>query len=120
PARTCPSTRRPSTRRSATRFAGSASIMWDLVANSDVCLWHKADMLNALTNVRFWGQSGRGADAGQCLLMTQSRHSLLFRGSPSQDHRQSFRTAPKFEVGALYWLTIEVHVKRLFRLDREG
>ena len=20
--------------------------------------WHKADMLNALTNVRFWGQSG--------------------------------------------------------------
>ena len=21
--------------------------------------WHKADMLNALTNVRFWGQSGR-------------------------------------------------------------
>jgi len=29
------------------------------VANSDVCLWHKADMLNALTNVRFWGQSGQ-------------------------------------------------------------
>ena len=24
----------------------------------DVCFWHKADMLNALTNVRFWGQSG--------------------------------------------------------------
>jgi hypothetical protein len=23
----------------------------------DVCLWHKADMHNALTNVRFWGQS---------------------------------------------------------------
>ena len=23
-----------------------------------VCYWHKADMLNALTNVRFWGQSG--------------------------------------------------------------
>ena len=21
-------------------------------------IWHKADMLNALTNVRFWGQSG--------------------------------------------------------------
>ena len=25
---------------------------------ADVRLWHKADMLNALTNVRFWGQSG--------------------------------------------------------------
>jgi hypothetical protein len=24
----------------------------------DVCFWHKADMLNALTNVRFWGLSG--------------------------------------------------------------
>ena len=24
----------------------------------DVRLWHKADMLNAPTNVRFWGQSG--------------------------------------------------------------
>ena len=25
-----------------------------------VRLWHKADMLNALTNVRFWGQGGHG------------------------------------------------------------
>jgi hypothetical protein len=25
----------------------------------DVCLWHLADMLNALTNVRFWGQNGQ-------------------------------------------------------------
>jgi hypothetical protein len=24
----------------------------------DFRYWHKADMLNALTNVRFWGQSG--------------------------------------------------------------
>ena len=24
----------------------------------DVCFWHKADMLNALTNVCFRGQSG--------------------------------------------------------------
>jgi hypothetical protein len=23
------------------------------------CLWHKADMLNALANIRFWGQSGQ-------------------------------------------------------------
>ena len=26
---------------------------------ANVCLWHKSDMLNALTNVRFWGQGGR-------------------------------------------------------------
>jgi hypothetical protein len=25
---------------------------------TNVRYWHKADMLNALTNVRFWGQSG--------------------------------------------------------------
>ena len=29
----------------------------------DVRSWHKADMLNALTNVRFWGQSGHGPTA---------------------------------------------------------
>jgi hypothetical protein len=23
----------------------------------EVCLWHKADMLNALTNVRLWGKA---------------------------------------------------------------
>jgi hypothetical protein len=27
------------------------------VALADVRYWHKADMLNALTNVRSWGQS---------------------------------------------------------------
>jgi hypothetical protein len=25
----------------------------------DVCFWRKADMLNKLTNVRIWGQSGQ-------------------------------------------------------------
>ena len=40
----------------------------------NVCLWHKADMLNALTNVRFWGQSGHDADVMRCPLMTQSGH----------------------------------------------
>jgi hypothetical protein len=29
-----------------------------LPAHEGVQFWHKADMLNALTNVRFWGQSG--------------------------------------------------------------
>ena len=37
---------------------GGATKQWlGLVLN--VCYWHKADMLNALTNVRFWGQSGQ-------------------------------------------------------------
>jgi hypothetical protein len=30
----------------------------ELSSKADVRLWHKADMLNALTNVRFWEQSG--------------------------------------------------------------
>jgi hypothetical protein len=38
-----------------------------------VCYWHKADMLNALANVRFWGQSGRDRDIAGCLFMTQIR-----------------------------------------------
>jgi hypothetical protein len=29
----------------------------------DFCLWHKADMLNALTSVRFWGQRGHDPTA---------------------------------------------------------
>ena len=40
-----------------------------------VCLWHLADMLNALTNVRFEGNNGHDADVTRCLLMTQGGHS---------------------------------------------
>ena len=29
---------------------------------TNVCFWHKADILIALANVRFWGQSGHGPD----------------------------------------------------------
>jgi hypothetical protein len=39
----------------ASAFARSAATA---IIRCHVCLWHKADMLNALTNVRFWGQSG--------------------------------------------------------------
>src|SRR6476469_7389601 len=38
---------------------------------TDVRLWHKADMLNALTHVRFWGQRRYGADFLVFPLMTQ-------------------------------------------------
>jgi hypothetical protein len=34
------------------------SCWWRSSLASDVRFWHKADMLNALTNVRFWRQSG--------------------------------------------------------------
>ena len=45
----------------------------------DACLWHKADILNALTNVRFWGNNGHDADMTRCLLLTQSGRSNLAR-----------------------------------------
>jgi hypothetical protein len=67
--------------------------------------------------VRLEGNNGHDADVSRCLRMT---HVLLPRGSHSPDHRQSFRITLEFEVGALYGLTIEVHVKRLSRLDRES
>jgi hypothetical protein len=37
--------------------------------------WHKADMLNALTNVRFWGQSGHDAN-GPVMSATPSRTAM--------------------------------------------
>jgi len=52
-------------------------------ATLNVRLWHKADMLNALTNVRFWGESGHGAGLSLCPLMTQSGHSHNEADSPS-------------------------------------
>ena len=41
----------------------------------DVCYWHKADIPPALTNVRYWGESGHGVDAMRCLLLTLRGHS---------------------------------------------
>jgi hypothetical protein len=40
-------------------------------------LWHKADVLVALSNVRFWGQSGHYKNAPRCPLLTQSGHRPL-------------------------------------------
>ena len=45
--------------------------------SDNVRLWHKADMLNALTNVGFWGQSGHAADTDAMLLMTHSGNGNL-------------------------------------------
>src|SRR5215471_7049411 len=41
---------------------------------ANVCFWHKADIPTRSTNVRFWGQSGHGADSRKCPLLTQSGH----------------------------------------------
>ena len=49
----------------------------------DVRIWHKADMLNALTNVHFEGNDGHGADLSVCPLMTNSEHQTLARRSRS-------------------------------------
>ena len=53
-------------------------------AETDVRYGHKADMLNALTNVRFWGQSGHGADLSVCPLMTQSGRGTKRFGNQSR------------------------------------
>ena len=54
----CRATMGPEIRHRMALLPGGATKQWlGLVLN--VCLWHKADMLNALTNVRFWGQSGQ-------------------------------------------------------------
>ena len=45
----------------------------------DVRLWHKPDMLNALTNVRFWAQTGHWPTAAcQCrFISTRPSPSFL-------------------------------------------
>jgi hypothetical protein len=52
----------------------------------DVGNWHKADIFNALTNVRFWGQSRHGADLSVCPLMTQSGHRSSNCGARVSSH----------------------------------
>ena len=49
------------------------------MTSDDVRFWHKADLLNALTNVRFWGQSGHDLNGPLYRLMTQSGRSNLAR-----------------------------------------
>src|SRR5262245_25018355 len=46
----------------------------DLVAmrSPDVRLWHLADMLFVLANVRFWVESGHDSRIAKCLLMTRN------------------------------------------------
>ena len=47
-----------------------------IISKSDpnVCFWHKADIAEHSTDVRFWGNSGHRIDEPQCPLMTQSGH----------------------------------------------
>src|SRR6478735_3022003 len=51
----------------------------------DVCCWHFSDIRSAPMYVRYRGQSGHDADAGECPLMTQSGHQKRSRGQ--QVHR---------------------------------
>ena len=47
---------------------------------SEVRYWHEADMFNALTNVRFWGQSGHGPTAAyQTRFMSTRPRANSFR-----------------------------------------
>jgi hypothetical protein len=61
----------------------------------DVCSWHKACMLNALTNVCFEGKNGHDADVARCLFMTQSgslektaKMRWAIKGAPRALHDQ--------------------------------
>jgi hypothetical protein len=43
----------------------------------DFRFWPKADVQKPMINVRLSGQSRRGADIAECLLLTQSRHHVV-------------------------------------------
>jgi len=45
-------------------------------------------MLNARTNVRFWGQSGRESNGPLCQLMTQSGHACFAISKQSREKAQ--------------------------------
>src|SRR4029078_3480386 len=46
---------------------------------TNVSFWHFSDIQPALTNVRYWGESGHGSDLSVCPLMTQSGHFQQLR-----------------------------------------
>ena len=46
------------------------------MSKENVRFWHKADIARLSSNVRFWGQSGHRPKVGECLLLTQSGHSV--------------------------------------------
>jgi hypothetical protein len=55
-------------------------------AIGDVRLWHKADILIAWANVRYWGQSGHRDFIASCLLLTRcgsraGRNGVMHNGS---------------------------------------
>src|SRR6516162_8938405 len=56
--------------------------------------WHKADISRLSSDVRFWGQSGHGADALECLLLTQSGHAPLRIAAAQNDVIRHYRRAP--------------------------
>ena len=56
----------------------------------------KADMLNALTNVRFEGNNGHDADVTRYLLMTRSgHHSRIEMGRAPADKQACWIHPPK-------------------------
>jgi hypothetical protein len=68
-----PSISYPPTGLSCNRACRRHSAARRLVGN--VRYWHKADMLNALMNVRFEGKNGHDAGVTPFPLMTHSRHA---------------------------------------------
>ena len=71
--------------RSLPRLREAAS---STTAKFDVRFWHKADMLNALTNVRYWGQNGHDANRPLCRLSTLSRRFQQIDGPIKRNWRR--------------------------------
>ena len=79
--------------------------------------WHKADMLNALANVRFEGNNGHDADVMRYLLMTQSGYSQWFLTGNKLGQVATFSAEPNEstrpgEVRAS-WLSFVTCLRRL-------
>jgi hypothetical protein len=49
----------------------------------NVCYWHKADIPVALSDVRFWGQSGHRGFRASCLLLNDAVEKGLVILGPS-------------------------------------
>jgi hypothetical protein len=73
----------PTTRTPPTSLANFRFIDQGLVAHAcEVRNWHFSDIQPALTNVRFWRQSGHDSNGSLCRLMTQSGHDIVVLSFP--------------------------------------
>ena len=76
-----------------------------------VRFWHKADMLNALTNVRFWGQSGHGPTAAYQTRFMSTRPSSTLQTRAKfprliSEHQQAAIRTKRPNAGSLITIAL--------------